>query len=188
MGNSLQDQLKALGLAKGKSPGNQQATRPASHPRKPVMIKEPGKSTRADKPGKPGELSLEKAFALRQQDEKRRADQARQKKLEEDRQRKLLNNAIREIVRAHRLNRDDADIARNFMFRGRIRKIHVTPEQLKALNAGELGIAYLSGGYHLLAGQHADTIRQLSAAHVPDLSAGSEDDDEEFPIPEDLIW
>ncbi len=74
------------------------------------------------------------------------------------------------------------------MFRGRIRKIHVTPDQLKALNAGELGIAYLSGSYHLLASEHADAVRQLSEAHVPDLSAGSADDDEEFPVPDDLIW
>ena len=36
---------------------------------------------------------------------------------------------VRAIIEAHRLNRDGAEIARNFMFRGRIRKIYVTPEQ-----------------------------------------------------------
>lgn len=181
MAGSLQDQLKALGLAKDK---------PA---RKTPAVKKAGISRQkpADKDHrKPQEMSLEKAFALRRQDEKRKAEQAKQKKQEEDRQRKLLNTAIREIVKAHRLNRDDAEVARNFMFRGRIRKIHVTPDQLKALNAGELGIAYLSGGYHLLAKEHADAVRQLSAEHVPDLDlgAGPEDDDGEFPIPDDLIW
>jgi len=186
MGNSLQDQLKALGLATEK-PARQQKVRAApaktrQESAKPRPARPPRKTEGA------GELSLEKAFALRKQEEKRQADQARRKKQEEDRQRKLLNNSIREIVKANRLNRDDAELARNFMFRGRIRKIYVTPEQLKALNAGELGIVYLSGGYHLLARDHTDAVCALSEAHVPDLSIGSEDDDEEFPVPDDLIW
>jgi len=182
MGNSLQDQLKALGLARDK-PG------PGSSNRKP---KKPGntKSPRRKEP--PGELSLEKAFALRKQEEKRSAAQAKQKKREEDRQRKQLNNAIREIVMRHRLNRDDAEIARNFMFRGRIRKIHVTPEQLKALNSGELGIAYLSGSYHLLTREQTEAVSGLSEQHVVDLADGGGEvdggEDGEFPIPDDLIW
>jgi len=179
MGDSLQDQLKALGLAREKPKRTPQAEKRPVKPRpKPVQ--------RDNK--QPAELSLEKAFALRKQEEKNQAEQARQKKIEDDRQRKLLNTTIREIVKAYRLNREDADVARNFMFRGRIRKIHVTLDQLKELNAGELGIAYLSGSYHLLAKEHADAIRQLSESHVPDLSIGSDDDDEEFPIPDDLIW
>ena len=186
MGKSLQDQLKALGLASEK-PARQKKVRSATaKPRqqsaKPRPARPPGKTEVM------GELSLEKAFALRKQEEKRQADQARRKKQEEDRQRKLLNNSIREIVKANRLNRDDAELARNFMFRGRIRKIYVTPDQLKALNAGELGIAYLSGGYHLLAREHSDAIGRLSEDHVPDLSIGADDDDDEFPVPDDLIW
>lgn len=181
MGSSLQDQLKALGLAKDKPARRQKTQRPHPKPRKkPVQ--------HGSEPA--GELSLEKAFALRKQEEKKQAEQARRKKIEEDRQRKLMNAAIREIVKAHRLNREDAEVARNFMFRGRIRKIYVTPDQLKALNSGELGIAYLSGGYHLLAREHTDAIAQISAAHVPDLGIESEDEggDGEFPIPDDLIW
>jgi uncharacterized protein YaiL (DUF2058 family) len=184
MGNSLQDQLKALGLAR-QQPAREKPARkqqaqhaPAKPRRKPVH------QAREN----PDELSLEKAFALRKQHEKKQAEEARRKKIEEDRQRKLLNNAIRQIVKTHRLNREDADVGRNFMFRGRIRKIHVTPDQLKDLNAGKLGIAYLSGGYHLLAREHADAIRQLSADHVPELDVGAGEDDEEFPVPDDLIW
>jgi len=161
MSNSLQDQLKALGLAK-----------PKPKP-KPKKIKQ--------------EFSLGKAYALKKQDEQKQADHARKKKLAEDRQRRQLNNEIRKIVQAHRLNRDDAEIGRNFMFRGRIRKIHVTPEQLKALNAGELGIAYLSGGYHLLTNEHAEAVRQLSGEHVADLSTETEDDGD-HPVPDGLDW
>lgn len=179
MGDSLQDQLKALGLARNKPQRSKQgAEKPIKNRRQPS----PRKASEA------GELSLEKAFALRKQDEKRKADETRRKKQEEDRRRKQLNTAIREIVTPHRLNRDDAEIARNFMYRGRIRKINVTPDQLKALNAGDLGVVYLSGGYHLLAKQHVDAVRLLSEQHVPDLGGGSEEDDGEFPIPDDLIW
>jgi uncharacterized protein YaiL (DUF2058 family) len=184
MGNSLQDQLKALGLAREKPVKKQQAERAHAKPAPKKSRPKPPQTAAATA----DELSLERAYALRKRDEKRKADLARQKKVEEDRQRKLLNKNIREIVTAHRLNRQDADISRNFMFRGRIRKIHVTPDQLKALNAGELGIVYLSGSYHLLAREHADAIRQLSEAHVPDLGTDAPDDDEEFPIPDDLIW
>ena len=167
MSDSLQDQLKALGLARAK---------PKLKP-KPKPRGNKGKQ----------EFSLAKAFALKKRDEQNQADHARKKKMADDRQRRQLNNEIRILVKAHRLNRDDAEIGRNFMFRGRIRKIRVTPEQLKALNAGELGIAYLSGGYHLLANEHAEAVRRLSEEHVADLSTEAGDDGD-HPVPDDLTW
>ncbi len=167
MSDSLQDQLKALGLARAK---------PKRKP-KPKPRGNKGKQ----------EFSLAEAYSLKNKDEQNQADHARKKKLAEDRQRRQLNNEIRIIVKAHRLNRDDAEIGRNFMFRGRIRKVRVTPEQLKALNAGELGIAYLSGGYHLLANEHAEAVRALSEEHVADLSTEAGDDGD-HPVPDDLTW
>ena len=157
MSDSLKDQLKALGLAKARPKKGNQ------------------------------EFSLEQAYALKKRDEQKQVDHTRKKKRAQDRQRRLLNNEIRKIVQAHRLNRVDAEIGRNFMFRGRIRKLHVTAEQLKALNVGELGIAYLSGGYHLLAGEHVEAIRLLSGEHVADLSTETEDDGD-FPVPDDIAW
>jgi uncharacterized protein YaiL (DUF2058 family) len=180
MSDSLKDQLLALGLAKQKQ-----------NPRKARNVQKktgPARKSAGDGQRNNAELSLEQAYALKRRDEQSRVDEARKKKQEEDRQRRLLNNAIRDIVKANRLNRDDAEVARNFMFRGRIRKVNVTPEQLKALNSGEMGIAYLSGGYHLLAKKHTDAVRTLSAEHVPDLEAGSSLDDGEHPVPEDLSW
>jgi uncharacterized protein YaiL (DUF2058 family) len=161
--DSLQDQLKALGLSRNKP-------KPKPKPKKRKQ-----------------EFSLGKAYALKNRDEQKQADHARKKKLAEDRQRRQLNNEIRKIVQAHRLNQDDAEIGRNFMFRGRIRKIRVTPEQLKALNASELGIVYLSGGYHLLANEHAEAVRQFSGEHVADLSTEAADDGD-HPVPDDMTW
>jgi uncharacterized protein YaiL (DUF2058 family) len=179
MSDSLQDQLLALGLARdSRKKKHQVSSRKPGKPR-PNPGGEGGK--------KPGEVSLQKAYALKKRDEQKQADHARSKKRAEDTQRRFLNNKIRTIVVPNRLNRDDAEIARNFMFRGRIRKVHVTPEQLKALNAGELGIAYLSGGYHLLANEHVEAVRRLSTEHVAELNTETEDDGD-HPVPDDLNW
>ncbi len=133
-------------------------------------------------------MSLDRAYALRRQEEKTRADTARQRKRAEDRKRRQLNQEIRAIVSKHRLNDTNADVPRHFMYRGRIRKINLTPDQLKALNTGELGLAYLSGGYHLLAPDHVEAVRKLSAEHIPDLASEETGEDNEFPVPDDLTW
>jgi uncharacterized protein YaiL (DUF2058 family) len=174
MADSLQDQLRALGLARDK-PNRSGGKKP----------KQP--SRRQSRPQGKHSLSLEKAFALKEREEKQQADQARRKKQAEDRKRRELNNQIRTLTEKNRLNRDDADIARNFMFKGRIRKMYVTSEQQLALNRGELGVVYLSGSYHLMASEHVEAVRRLSEEHVPDLS-GVEEDDGDYPVPDDLIW
>lgn len=171
MSDSLQEQLLALGLAKKKQ-------------RKPAAGKRNAKKKKATE----SRLSLEQAYALREREEKSQADKARQRKLAEDRRRQEINRKIRAIVDPHRLNDEAADLARNFLYKGRIRKVHVTSEQLRALNAGQLGIVYLAGGYHILRPEQVERVRSLSAEHVPDLGGGDAGDEEEFPVPDDLSW
>ena len=167
MADSLQDQLRALGLAK------QQERR-----ERPPRRKRPPKS----KPnGSGAEIPLEKAYALREKAEQRAADQARKRKQAEDRRRREINQRIREIVDARRLNVAEAEVARHFMFRGRIRKLYVTPEQNDALTAGELGLVYLTGGYHVLDPEALAAVRAIDAEHIVDLGGGSEADDESAP-------
>lgn len=182
MAESLQDQLRALGLAKEKK-----RNAPKKGPRKPGQA---ATRKQASKPGGKkdgGEMSLGKAWAMRQQQEKKTAEQARARKMEEDRKRREINKAIREIVKPNRLNKEDAELARNFLYRERIRKVYVTPEQHKALGQGELGLVYLSGGYHVLAAEHVEAVRKFAVDHVVDLG-GDEPEDEEFPVPDDLVW
>lgn len=179
MGDSLQDQLRALGLG-GEPPDPRKDRKKAGK----AARKQPAQATPSHSAGEP---SLDQAWALREQEEQRRAQQARSRKLEEDRRRREINERVRVIVAAQRLNRDDAELARNFLFRGRIRKLYVTPEQQRALNAGELGIVYLAGSYHLLAAEHLDVVRAISAEHVVEHQGGAEDE-EEFPVPDDLDW
>lgn len=133
-------------------------------------------------------MSLNRAYALRKQEDKKQDEKARKRKQGGDRQRRQLNKEIRAIVGKHRLNDSTAEISRHFMYRGRIRKINLNPDQLKAINAGELGIAYLSGGYHLLAPEHVEVVRKLSAEHIPDLASGATVEENEHPVPDNLTW
>jgi uncharacterized protein YaiL (DUF2058 family) len=179
MAESLQEQLRALGLA------NAKPERPAGRERQKARSKQP----RAPKPpsGAAGEPALDQAYALREQEERREAGRARQKKLAEERRRREINEQIRKIVEADRLNRDDAPLPRNFLYKGRIRKIYVTAEQQQALTAGEMGIVYLTGGYHLLPAGPLEAARGIAADHVVDLDAGSSED-ADHPVPDDLVW
>jgi uncharacterized protein YaiL (DUF2058 family) len=187
---SLQDQLLALGLA-GEKPKKTRIPS-ARAPGKTSQRSGPGISQKKGqgrgKQSAGGEVPLDRAYALRKQEEKKQADAARKRKQAEDRKRRQLNKEIRAIVSKHRLNDTKAEVPRHFMYRGRIRKINLTPDQLEALNAGELGIAYLSGGYHLLAPEHVEAVWKLSEEHIPDLASGETEEENEYPIPDDLTW
>lgn len=176
MAQSLQDQLRALGLAK------QQAER-RERPQRKKRPAQPGPKHSKQSAG--GEIPLDKAYALREKAEQRAADEARKRKQAEDRRRREINERIRAIVDARRLNDPQAEVARHFMYRGRIRKVYVTPEQNRALTAGELGLVYLTGGYHLLDGESVAAVRAIDPEHAVDLEAASGDEDD---IPDDLDW
>jgi uncharacterized protein YaiL (DUF2058 family) len=176
MSDSLQDQLRALGLARQSPERNKPRRKSKPAPNRPAAGKSAG-----------GEMPLGKAYALREKEEQKNADKARRRKLAEDRKRREINKKIRAIVKDKRLNVEDAEVARNFMYRERIRKIYVTADQNKALTRGELGLAYLSGGYHVLDRETLGQVRSIAADHVVDLEASSEDE-EEFPVPDDLQW
>jgi len=191
MGNSLQDQLRALGLAKNTAaPSRSKSGRAAPVDRQKQVQRRLGQKnedTSSVRPPGEEEPSLKQAYLLRENQEKEQAEQARRNKLETDRKRRQLNQRIREIVEPNRLNDAEAEFSRNFMYKGRIRKVNVSAEQLKALNEGSLGLVYLAGGYHIMLPEHVEQVRRLSAEHVPDL--GCDDTEEgEYPVPDDLIW
>ena len=178
----------ALGLAK-KKPAKKRGggKRPNKNVHKNAH-KNARKGGQSAKPKTKGEVSLQQAYKLRDRDEKKQADQARRRKQAEDRRRREINQKIRAIVKEHSLSREDAEHSRNFLYKGRIRKVNVTGEQLKKLNAGELGLVYLTGGYHLLAPEPLEEVRKLSPDHVPDLTSGTDEAEEEFPVPDDITW
>ena len=183
------------GGATARNAGNRHRsqTRPDSKPPPKGPRNGAGKSARAAAPrpapgeAAGGELSLEQAYRLRQQQEKEQAEQARRRQQEEMRKRQQLNREIKAIVEPNRLNHPEAEIPRYFIYKGRIRKVNVTDEQRVQLNGGDLGLVYLSGAYHLLPAGLVEQVKALSAEHVPDLSPGDEGPPEDD-VPDDLVW
>jgi uncharacterized protein YaiL (DUF2058 family) len=177
MNDTLKDQLIALGLAQEKNE-KAQTRRAGSRPAR--------RERKGAKDG--GEMSLGQAYRLREQEEQEAVAAGRRKKREEDLLRRRTNARIQEIVDAHGLNDERAELKRNFLYKGRIRSVLVTPEQLRALNAGELGVVFLRGNYILMRPEQVAEVRRISADHVPDLGGTSDSDEAEFPVPDDLVW
>ena len=139
-------------------------------------------------------MDLAKAYALRAQREKDERIAAEAAKQEEARKRREARAQLTELVKGKQLNAADADIARHFPYGGKIKRIYVTADQLKALNAGELGVLQLDGRYLLvsaeLMAQAADIFPAAIALNV-DPSAPAQDDpyaDPMYQVPDDLVW
>ena len=134
-------------------------------------------------------MSLDAAWKLRRKEEKQTAEEEKKRKQEQDRQRRRINQELKQLVDQHALNDSAAELKRNFLYKGRIRSVLVTPEQMKALNAGELGLVFLRGSYFVMAPEHVEAVRAISTDHVPELGGDQGDEsEEEFPVPDDLTW
>lgn len=209
---SLRDQLMQLGFkpadppkpresgAKGNStagkPGARGADRrtPDRDARRPHPQSKPtGKSGRDDKRSQE-EIDLAKAYALRQ-----RVEREEQQRLERERQaeaarRREARQKLHSLLQSASLNHAAAELPRHFEHAGKIRRIYVTPEQLKAVNAGELAVIAAGGRYHLVSIEHAEQARVLMpdclALRVdPNAGDGGEDyADPRFAVPDDLVW
>ncbi len=195
MSDSLRDQLLGLGFKPAPKP--QREARPAQGKAPPAPQR------RADKPrpakGRgPGrdraEIDLAKAYAIRAQKEKDERIEAERLKQEEARLRREARAKLAELLQGKALNDESAEIARHFEYGGKIKRIYVTAEQLKALNAGELGVAQLNGRYLLVA---ADVLAQAEVVFAPavalkvDPEAPAERDpyaDPKYQVPDDLVW
>ncbi len=193
MGDSLRDQLLGLGLTGSKTQNRDKQTRPAGTParhskqahRKHAHTKRPSDG-----------IDLGKAYAIRAQTEKQERLQAERTKQEQARLRRDARARLAGLLQDKSLNDPAADIARHFDYGGKIKRIHVTDAQLKALNAGELGVVQLNGRYLLV---DAATLAQVDAIFsaaialkVDPAATGTGIDetyaDPQFRIPDDLIW
>lgn len=204
MSNSLRDQLLGLGFKPAPKP--ERKTEHKSDPRKSVS----GDPRRHGKPqpqgkGKPNasptkparsreEFDLARAYAMRAQKEKDERIEAERLKQEEARQRREAKAKLEALLQGKALNDAAAEVARHFPYGGKIKRVHVTEAQLKALNAGELGVVQLNGRYLLV---DAATLAEAEALFPPavalkvDPNASTEDDpysDPKYQVPDDLVW
>ena len=203
MSNSLKDQLLGLGFSA-----------PKPEPRKPQPAKKTGqggKPAHAQANRKPGgkpaphkpqlqkgmrreDIDLAKAYAIRAQKEKDERIEAERLKQEEARLRREAKAKLAGFLVGKSLNAAEAEHVRHFEYGGKIKRIHVTAEQLKALNAGLLGVVQQDGRYLLV---DAATLAQAEAVFAQavalkiDPNAVTEDDpysDPAYQVPDDLMW
>ena len=203
MSNSLKDQLLGLGFSA-----------PKPEPRKPQPAKKTGqggKPAHAQANRKPGgkpaphkpqlqkgmrreDIDLAKAYAIRAQKEKDERIEAERLKQEEARLRREAKAKLEAFLKDKALNDAEADIARHFPYGGKIKRIYVNAEQLKALNAGELGVVQQNGRYLLVTSDvlaEAETIFAAAVALKVDPNATAEEDpyaDPKYQVPDDLVW
>lgn len=176
MSTSLKDQLLALGL-KGSTADSAAGQSSAK-----------GRRKRAVGRGR-DEISLDRAFRMREQEERRARMEAQAEKKARERRRREVNRKVHALVERYAVRDAAADCKRHFLYRGRIRSVLATPEQINAINNGALGVVYLRGSYHILPAEHVLAVQAFAPEHVPDLEGRDLPDDErDHPVPDDLIW
>jgi len=175
MSNSLKDQLLALGLASKKAEPRQKK----QHKPRPKVPRVKAKDT---------EISLDQAYRIRIKEDRKQKEQALTLKREQERLRREVNQKIRSFIQTFAVRDEAADTKRNFIYKGRIRSVLATREQISEINNGLLGVVYLSGNYHLLPVDKIEEIRQFAPDHIPDLAGADIAGEEENPVPDDLIW
>jgi len=204
MSNSLKDALLGLGFKQAPPPPKQNKP-PADKAReggKPPHAKARpphGKSQNARPQGRPAparkpEFDLGKAYALRAQKEKDERIAAEAAKQEEARLRREARAKLAELLAGKALNDANAEQVRHFEYGGKIKRVHVTPEQLVALNKGELGVIQCEGRYVLVSAEVLAQAKEIFAAAIalevdPNAPAPADDyADPKFQVPDDLAW
>lgn len=208
MSDSLRDQLLGLGFkpapkpareqtpAHGRGPGAGKPARPGGQGNKPGQGRpHAGKPGKGAKPARSREdIDLAKAYAIRAQKEKEERIEAERRRQEEARQRREARAKLEALLKDRALNDPDAEIARHFPYGGKIKRIYVNPDQLRALNAGELGVVQLNGRYLLVTAPDLAEAEAIFAAAValridPDAPAGEDPyADPKYQVPDDLVW
>ena len=213
MSNSLRDQLLGLGFKDAPKP----AARPKPDARKPqagqggkpAHAGKPAHHGRQAQPGRPQprphnpqqqkkqsreDIDLAKAYAIRAQKEKDERIEAERLKQEEARLRREAKAKLEAFLKDKALNAAEAEHVRHFEYGGKIKRVHVTAEQLKALNAGELGVVQMNGRYLLVDAAtlaEAEAIFAQAVALKVDPDAPAQDDpyaDPMYQVPDDLVW
>lgn len=208
MTTTLRDQLLGLGFKSAPKPERKpepkakprgrQDPKPHAGARNRPQPAKPGRTNEAGAPRKPArsreDIDLAKAYAIRAQREKDERIEAERLKQEEARQRREAKAKLAELLAGKGLNAADAEHVRHFEYGGKIKRVHVTADQLKSLNAGELGVVQLDGRYLLV---EAAMLALAEATFAPavalkvDPHAAAGDDpysDPQYRVPDDLVW
>ena len=102
-------------------------------------------------------------YKRQEKDERIEAERLKQ---EEARLRREAKAKLEAFLKDKALNAADAEHVRHFEYGGKIKRIHVTAEQLKALNAGALGVVQMNGRYVLVDAAILDAAEAIFAQAV----------------------
>lgn len=179
----------------GGKPGGQPAATGAAPGNKAMPQSRPGAQRGANTPARSRQdIDLAKAYAIRAQREKQERIEAERLKQEQARLRREARAKVDALIAGKTLNDPAAELVRHFPYGGKIKRIHVTAEQLGALNAGQLGIVQQAGRYLLVTAALLDEVEAVFPAAVAlrvDPNATAEEDpyaDPKYQVPDDLIW
>jgi uncharacterized protein YaiL (DUF2058 family) len=219
MSNSLRDQLLGLGFKKLPKPETKPERKADTHSerkaenrsdRKPQVNNTAAKPSQAHKhsprtassqtntrpqtPKSQAEIDLAKAYAMRSETEKQERIEAERLKQEEAKRKRELKAKVQELLKDKAQNSDAAEQVRHFEYNGKIRRIYVTPDQLKAINAGDLGLVQLDGRYLIVTAELVNEVKGLLPSIVallvdPNAPAGDDPySDPQYVVPDDLMW
>lgn len=179
MANSLQDQLLKAGLV-----SKQQAKQNRSSKKK----------TKKRQGGVDQEAQARKRALAEQQRKKAEQDRELNRKHAEEARARAQAEELRQLIHAHRLTREGADIAFNFTDGGKLKRLYVNAEQQKGLIAGRLAVVRQDTFFELVPKDIAERVAERNAALVlvlnkPDETKADEEDEyADYQVPDDLMW
>lgn len=172
MTSSLRDALRQSGVLDQFKPVERRDARPAKKgggaARRGGKAAPRGKADagRERLPRTGEDMDLAKAYALRAQTEQRERDRKLHAEREAAERRRRQREQVTALIDGHTLNRDDADVVRNFEYGGKIRRVYVSDEQLDQLNTGRLGVVQMRGRYLLVTRALAEQVRAVDDTAV----------------------
>ena len=140
-----------------------------------------------------GSASEAQLAALQGQQAKAARDQELNRQRQQQADRKARVAQIRQLVEQNRLPKVDTDEFYNFVDANKIRRIAVDASLRERLVRGEIAIVRLDGGYAWVPSAVAARIRERDEHAVvvpgaPADTARTDDDYQDFAVPDDLMW
>lgn len=179
MGNSLQEQLLKAGLV-----SEQKLKETRSGKRKQTKQAGP----RGPRPDQEAKQAAERARR-----EKLERDRELNRKRQEEAALRAAENEIRQLVHAHRVVREHADVAFNFTDGSVLKRLYVNREQHARLVAGSLAVVRQDAFYEIVPSDIADRVRDRDPALVlvhnrPEEKGEGDDPYADYKVPDDLMW
>jgi uncharacterized protein len=133
------------------------------------------------------EPDLASAWALRARAERCEREAAAREARERAQAKRERKRKLQALLDGQSLNTGDAWRPRYFEYAGRIRRVLVTSDQMRRINAGECGIVVWGGRFHVVTRDVAMRAREVDPGAVALLvDPGAPDPDDG--VPDDIVW